>query len=172
MLLSPYTSRCRLRPGTGLQPLNLFVTVCGLTPHYPHYNQLVTPAPAADLDSCWQTAEEWWHSQLVIIIANDLWLMIVTGSYQWNDGRYLLSLIKRRYKKLPHYCPGSAIFLQTVKPTNTAKEDNVCLYTPRFWVCQFGSVQYCEIGREGVREAHTEADTTTSLSAQQYLGIY
>ena len=21
-------------------------------PHYPHYNQLVTPAPAADLDSC------------------------------------------------------------------------------------------------------------------------
>ena len=39
----------------GQQPLNLFVTVCGLTiltPHYPHYNQLVTPAPAADLDSC------------------------------------------------------------------------------------------------------------------------
>ena len=73
---------------------------------------------------------------------------------------------------------GSAIFLRTLycllsnQLIVLAKEDIVCLYTPRFLFCQFGSVQYCEIGREGVREAHTEADTTTSLSAQQYLGIY
>lgn len=69
--------------------------------------------------------------------------MIVTGSYQWNDGRYLLSLIKRRYKKLPHYCPGSAIFLQTLSDQRIvlAKEDRqrVFIYTQilslEVWKC-------------------------------------
>lgn len=80
--VSPYSPRCRLRPGRGWAAASEPVcdSVCGLSPHYPHsslssvltINQLVTPDPAADLDSCWQTAEEeWWHPHSVIIIICD-----------------------------------------------------------------------------------------------------
>ena len=89
--------------------------------------------------------------------------MIVTGSYQWNDGRYLLSLIKRRYKNCLIIVQEVLSFYKLLNQRIRLKRTTFVYIHPDF---EFVSLEVFNIARlEGKEwERHTRRQTQLLLS--------